>query len=34
MTQFGYELVLAFGKKSWEVNFQVVNLLNTKWNEA
>lgn len=31
---FVNDLVLAYGKKSWEVNLQVLNLLDTKWNEA
>ncbi|WP_413997995.1 TonB-dependent receptor [Flavobacterium sp. W1B] len=37
VTARGYfvnDLVLAYGKKSWEVNLLVQNLFNTKWNEA
>ena len=28
------DLVLAYGKKSWEVNVQVQNIFDAKWNEA
>ncbi|CAM4191141.1 TonB-dependent receptor [Flavobacterium weaverense] len=31
---FVNDLVLAYGKRSWEFNIQVLNLLDTKWNEA
>ncbi|MGC1632594.1 MAG: TonB-dependent receptor, partial [Gelidibacter sp.] len=31
---FVNDLVLAFGKTNWEVNLQVQNLFDTKWNEA
>ena len=31
---FVNDLVLAYGKKSWEVSLQILNLLDTKWNEA
>jgi hypothetical protein len=31
---FVNDLVLAYGKKSWEVNAQILNLLDAKWNEA
>ncbi len=28
------DLVLAYGRNSWEVNLQVQNIFDTKWNEA
>lgn len=31
---FVNDLVLAYGKKSWELNLQFQNIFNTKWNEA
>lgn len=31
---FVNDLVLAYGKKSWEVNIQVQNVFDTEWNEA
>ena len=31
---FVNDLVLAYGKNSWEVNLQVQNIFDTKWNEA
>ena len=31
---FVNDLVVAYGKKSWEVNVQVQNVFDTKWNEA
>ena len=31
---FVNDLVLAYGKNSWEVNLQMQNIFDTKWNEA
>ncbi|WP_433830439.1 TonB-dependent receptor [Flavobacterium anhuiense] len=31
---FVNDLVLAYGKRKWEVNLQFQNIFNTKWNEA
>lgn len=31
---FVNDLVLAYGKKNWELNLQVQNVFDTEWNEA